>query len=65
MRILINKKSYDFDQEVNLHDAIQLAEMKPPYAVAVNMEHIPANKHLTTILADGDRIEVISPVTGG
>ena len=40
-------------------------DAKPPFAVAVNAVFVPAARHAQQVLQAGDRVEVISPVTGG
>lgn len=35
------------------------------YAIALNRRFIPRTKHTTTILNDGDQIELITPMQGG
>ncbi len=35
------------------------------YAVAVNEEFIPKAKYATIALSDGDRIELLTPMSGG
>jgi len=54
-----------------LQDGASVAELladmdaKPPFAVAVNAVFVPAARHAQQVLQAGDRVEVISPVTGG
>jgi sulfur carrier protein len=58
-------------QPRTLHDGASVAELladmdaKPPFAVAVNAVFVPAARHAQQVLQAGDRVEVISPVTGG
>ena len=46
-------------------DALAAVAAQRPYAVAVNTTFVPAAQHASHPLQDGDRMEVISPVTGG
>ena len=46
-------------------DALALRNPKPPYAVAVNLEFVPNNQYQSVLLKTDDRIEIISPITGG
>ena len=46
-------------------DALAALQARPPYAVAVNTQFVPATEHPRHPLHAGDRVEVISPVTGG
>jgi len=39
--------------------------MRSRYAVAVNTRFVPRAQYAAQPLAAGDRIEVVSPVTGG
>ena len=43
---------------------VELAAI-PPFAVAVNTTFVPSARHAAHTLQPGDRVEVISPVTGG
>ena len=38
---------------------------RPPFAVAVNTEFVPKGQYDSRQLHAGDKLEVISPVTGG
>jgi sulfur carrier protein len=46
-------------------DVLALVDAKPPYAVAVNLNFVPKNKHGEFLLNENDQVEVIAPVTGG
>lgn len=63
--ISINNESYDLPASTSLADAIAIRSPKQPFAVAVNLEFIPNSQYQSTQLKMDDRIEIISPITGG
>lgn len=65
MKILVNQKEVNVDSTSTLNDVLKLAQMKPPFAVAINMVFVPSNEYATTKVNELDQIEVISPITGG
>ena len=65
MKIVINAKLYDLPAVAYLPDAIALVQPAPPFAVAINMQFVPNSRYAQTLLHDGDKIEIIRPVTGG
>ena len=46
-------------------DALAAVEARPPFAVAVNTTFVPNTRYAAHALQPGDRVEIISPVTGG
>jgi sulfur carrier protein len=48
-----------------ISDALTLINAKPPFAVAVNLNFVPKTQYEQFSLNENDRIEVITPVTGG
>ena len=65
MHILINLQPHELPDGASVADALAAMQAKPPYAVAVNTVFIPAPQHPHHLLQAGDKVEVISPVTGG
>ena len=65
MRVLINQLSQELPEGSTLEQALHAADFKPPFAVALNLTFIPKTQYAATALAQGDEIEVISPITGG
>ena len=65
MNLLINLKPYELPAGATVADALAAMQARPPYAVAVNTVFVPAPEHPRHPLQAGDRVEVISPVTGG
>lgn len=46
-------------------DAVAAIAARPPFAVAVNTTFVPNTRYAAQALQPGDRVEIISPVTGG
>ena len=65
MNILINQHPFTLPPGATLTDAIALIEAQMPFAVAVNLQFVPQSACARHLLAEGDRIDIISPVTGG
>jgi sulfur carrier protein len=65
MRLLINQSHYELSDDATLADAIAAAEASEPFAAALNLTFVPRGRYAQTPLADGDQIEIITPVTGG
>jgi sulfur carrier protein len=65
MKVIINKIECELTEGATLLDAIAAIEAKPPFAAAVNTQFVPKAQYGQQALQPGDRIEIISPVTGG
>lgn len=65
MKVIINKHEYELAADATLADAVAAIEAKPPFAAAVNTQFIPKTQYAQQTLNEGDRVEIISPVTGG
>lgn len=65
MKILINQQTHELDDDATVADAIAVIEARPPFAAAVNTQFVPKTNHASHALKDGDRVEIIAPVTGG
>lgn len=65
LQIRINGRLHMLPSPATLADALVIAAAAPPFAAAVNRVFVPRSAYRTHALADGDRIEVIRPVTGG
>lgn len=65
MNILINQQPLVLPPHASLADALARQALRPPYAVAVNTQFVPRAQYAQTPLHEGDRVEVVSPVTGG
>lgn len=65
MKVIINKQEHELATGATLLDAITAIEAKPPFAAAVNTQFVPKTQYAQHTLNENDRIEIISPVTGG
>ena len=65
MMVWVNQKSCELQQGCTLKEAIELAQITPPFAAAVNAQFVPKTLYHQTLLHDNDKIELIVPITGG
>ena len=65
MQIFVNRIPHDIDAGATLADAVALADARPPFATAVNLQFVPKTQYAATPLQAGDQIEIIAPITGG
>lgn len=65
MQVLINLHPHELPEGATVADALTAIQARAPYAVAVNTVFVPFSQHPHHLLQAGDRVEVISPVTGG
>lgn len=65
MKVIINKNEHELAAGATVADAVAAIGAQPPFAAAVNTQFVPKTQYAQHLLSDGDRIEIISPVTGG
>ncbi len=66
MQIQVNGEQRDVEARVSIAELLQQMELDPRYlAVERNLELVPRGEHAETLLADGDRLEVVTLVGGG
>lgn len=65
IQVWVNQVATTLSAPAYLSDAIAQAAVKPPFAAAVNMQFVPKKNYTHHALQDGDKIELIVPVTGG
>ena len=65
MNVFINQQATTLPEGATVQDAIRAIAARPPLAVAVNTAFVPKTQYASHTLCAGDRVEVISPVTGG
>jgi sulfur carrier protein len=65
MQIFINRIPHDVDASATLADALGLAQARPPFAAALNLQFVPKTQYAATPLKAGDQIDIIAPITGG
>lgn len=66
MQIILNGESRDIAEGTSV-EALVLTLADDPRGVAIerNLEIVPKAEHATTVLEDGDRLEVVQFVGGG
>ena len=65
MIVYINQNPYELETGDTLEQAIALLHAQPPFAAAVNLVFVPNTQYDQKILQAEDRVDIISPVTGG
>ena len=65
MNISINQVPHELPEGATVADAVAAIGARPPFAVAVNTTCVPNTGYADRTLQPGDRVEIISPVTGG
>lgn len=65
MNVTINQQAATLPAHATVQDALATLAARPPFAVAVNTRFVPNTQYASHALREGDRIEVIAPVTGG
>ncbi|MFM1818198.1 MAG: hypothetical protein RL364_1058 [Pseudomonadota bacterium] len=65
LTVTLNANSLRLPAGASLADAVKVSGVTPPFAAAVNLEFVPKSQYATHLLNSGDRIELISPITGG
>ena len=65
INVTINQQTQALPAGACLNDAVQASGIKPPFAAAVNLQFVPKSQYASHLLQAGDRIELISPITGG
>lgn len=65
MNLTINQQAHNLPDTATVADAVAAIDARPPFAVAVNTVFIPKTQYTQHRLQADDRVEIISPVTGG
>jgi len=65
MDIEVNQSPVQIHEDCSLAELLSHQGFTPPYAVAINTRFVPRSAYAQTPLQAGDRVEVITPVTGG
>lgn len=64
--ILFNGESKTLQNELPLSQAIESLELAGnSFAIAINENFIPKSNYNSTILQDGDQVELLVPMQGG
>jgi sulfur carrier protein len=66
MKVTVNGEARDVADGVNVEALLQHLGVTLKFtAVAVNREVTPKSAYATTVLKDGDKIEIVRPMGGG
>ena len=65
MNIFINQETRELPEGSTLADALKVWDTPAVFAAAVNLQFVPRAAYAQHRLAEGDRIEIIAPITGG
>lgn len=65
MNVSINQTPHELPEGATVASAVAAIAARPPFAVAVNTVFVPNSRYAAQTLNPGDKVEVISPVTGG
>ncbi|QNL18581.1 sulfur carrier protein ThiS [Hyphobacterium sp. CCMP332] len=66
MKLTINGEIQDFADGLTISGLVEVLGLHPKkVAIERNLEVVPKSLHPETVLADGDRIEIVQFVGGG
>ncbi|MBI3628841.1 MAG: sulfur carrier protein ThiS [Candidatus Rokubacteria bacterium] len=66
MQVTVNGQPMEVEEGTNLEALLARLRVKREFtAVAVNREVAPRSAYVTTLLRDGDRLEIVHPMGGG
>lgn len=65
MNVFINHEPRELPEGTTLADALRVCDPPAVFAAAVNLQFVPRGNYTQQVLAEGDRIEIIAPITGG
>ncbi|MFW2543181.1 sulfur carrier protein ThiS [Primorskyibacter sp. 2E107] len=65
MHITVNATPHDIAAETLAAALEELGYANPAIATALNGRFVPKPERATTVLGDGDRLEVLTPMQGG
>ncbi|MBB1518896.1 sulfur carrier protein ThiS [Aquipseudomonas guryensis] len=66
MHIQLNGESFELPDGVTVADLLErLDALGKRVAVELNLDIVPRSQHATTVLRDGDQLEVVHAIGGG
>ncbi len=66
MRVIVNDEERQIPDGTTVAQFLELeGEPAGHVFVEVNGEHLPQRRHAERVLAEGDRVEIIHPASGG
>lgn len=64
MQVFLNQTAHN-TKAARLIDLLEEISPSPPFAIAHNGAFIPKGSYMSTLIDEGDHIEIIAPITGG
>ncbi len=66
IKVSVNGEIKELEENLNVNQLIEVLNYKiKGFAVAVNTTFVPIAKYESTIINDGDTIDILAPVQGG
>lgn len=65
MHIFVNQVQKEMSQPMDIASLLDVLQPKKPFAISLNSQFIAKTQYANTLVQDNDRLEIISPVTGG
>jgi sulfur carrier protein len=65
MNVFINNEPRELPGDATLADALSVCDPPTVFAAAINLQFVPRTAYAQHLLREGDRIEIIAPITGG
>jgi sulfur carrier protein len=66
IKVSVNGEIIELQEGLNIAQMIEVLNYKTPgFAVAVNTTFVAIDSYETTIINDGDTIDILAPVQGG
>ncbi len=66
MQILLNGEPFELPLNASITDVLaRLDLLGKRVAVELNLDIVPRSQHATTLLAEGDQVEVVHAIGGG
>jgi len=66
MKVVVNGKEHEFQENITLQEALELLQIADKVmAAAINMEIVKKEKWSSQILQEGDKLELLDFVGGG
>jgi len=65
MNIYMNAQPFEVKKGDSVEQAVSAFGAIPPYAILLNENFLPKSEHENTLLAEDDKVEVISAIQGG
>ena len=66
MTVTVNGKPMELPEGLSVEDLLARLKVRREFtAVALNREVTPKAQYASTVLADGDKVEIVRPMGGG